>query len=136
MEENTNQPNADLELGTEVNTPMPDNKTEVNPDSSANEKLADFFMRALSDGQTEAVSDNTETNQSENAEEGEAAVTAREQKENASQHPETGTPTASTTPEIVVSTQEETASEVASAPAAIIEEVHSLEAESQKETFV
>jgi RNA recognition motif-containing protein len=71
-----------------------------------------------------------------NAEEGEAAVTAREQKENASQHPETGTPTASTTPETVVSTSEETASEVASAPAAIIEEVHSLEAESQKETFV
>lgn len=65
MEENTTQPNADLELGTEVNTPMTDSKTEVTPDSSANEKLADFFMRALSDGQMKAESGNSETKDTE-----------------------------------------------------------------------
>lgn len=67
--ENDNQPHAELELGTEPNPPMP--TQEAKPDASQDNNLADFFMRALSDGQTEAVSDNTETNQSENAEEGE-----------------------------------------------------------------
>jgi hypothetical protein len=76
MEENTNQPNADLELGTEVNTPMPDNNTEVTPDSSANGKLADFFMRALSDGQMKAESGNSETKDTEaEAEESEVQQT-------------------------------------------------------------
>jgi hypothetical protein len=65
MEENTNQPNADLELGNEVNTPMPENKTEVTPDSSAHGKLADFFMRALSDGQMKAESGDSETKDAE-----------------------------------------------------------------------
>ena len=67
--ENDNQPHAELELGTENNPPM--QTQEAKPDASQDNNLADFFMRALSDGQTEAVSDNTETNQSENAEEGE-----------------------------------------------------------------
>jgi hypothetical protein len=65
MEENTNQPTADLELGTEVNTPMPDNNSEVTPDSSANDKLADFFMRALSDGQMKTESGDSENKESE-----------------------------------------------------------------------
>lgn len=65
MEENTTQPTADLELGTEVNTPMTDNNTEVNPDSSANEKLADFFMRALSDGQMKTESGDSENKETE-----------------------------------------------------------------------
>ncbi len=65
MEDNTTQPNADLELGTEVNTPMPDNNSEVKPDSSPNEKLADFFMRALSDGQMKTESGDSENKESE-----------------------------------------------------------------------
>ncbi len=65
MEENTNQQNADLELGTEVNTPMPENNSEVTPDSSANGKLADFFMRALSDGQMKTESGDSENKESE-----------------------------------------------------------------------
>jgi len=67
--ENDNQPHAELELGTENNPPM--QTQEAKPDASQDNNLADFFMRALSDGQTEAVDDNTDTNQSENAEEGE-----------------------------------------------------------------
>lgn len=65
MEENTTQPNADLELGNEVNTPMTDSNSEVTPDSSANDKLADFFMRALSDGQMKAESVTSETKDDE-----------------------------------------------------------------------
>lgn len=65
MEENTIQPNADLELGNEVNTPMTDNEGGVTPDSSPNEKLADFFLRALSDGQTKTESGDSDTKESE-----------------------------------------------------------------------
>ena len=65
MEENTIQPTADLELGTEVNTPMTDNEGGVTPDSSPNEKLADFFLRALSDGQMKAESGDSDTKESE-----------------------------------------------------------------------
>jgi hypothetical protein len=65
MEENTIQPTADLELGTEVNTPMTDNEGGVKPDSSPNEKLADFFLRALSDGQMKAESGDSDTKESE-----------------------------------------------------------------------
>lgn len=67
MEENQ-QPNAELELGNEPNPPM--TTQEAKSDASQASNLADFFMRALSDGQTKAVDDNTETNQSENAEQG------------------------------------------------------------------
>ena len=63
-----------------------------------------------------------------NAEEGEAAITAREQKEQAAQNPEPVVATAAPAAEATVASAE--------APAAIVEEVHSLEAESQKETFV
>jgi hypothetical protein len=65
MEDNTNQHNADLELGTEVNTPMTENNSEVTPDSSPNDKLADFFMRALSDGQMKAESGDSEIKETE-----------------------------------------------------------------------
>ena len=78
MEENTTQPNADLELGTEANTPMPDNNTEVTPDSSANEKLADFFMRALSDGQMKTESGDSENKESEAEAEVDTQETAEE----------------------------------------------------------
>lgn len=66
-----------------------------------------------------------------NAEDGEAAIAVREQKEQAAAQPAPApeaAPVAATAP---VATEE-----VASAPSAIVEEVHSLEAESQKETFV
>ena len=65
MEENTIQPNADLELGTEVNTPMTDNEGGVTPDSSPSEKLADYFLRALSDGQMKAESGDSDTKEPE-----------------------------------------------------------------------
>lgn len=65
MEENTTQRNADLELGNEVNTPMPDNNVEVTPDSSPQNQLADFFMRALSDGQMKTESGDSENKESE-----------------------------------------------------------------------
>jgi hypothetical protein len=67
--ENDQQPNAELELGTEINPPM--QTQEAKSDASQANNLADFFMRALSDGQIEAVDDNTVTNESENAEESE-----------------------------------------------------------------
>lgn len=78
MEENTNQQDADLELGNEVNTPMTENNSEVTPDSSTNDKLADFFKRALSDGQMKAESGDSETKESE----AEAEVDQGEQPEN------------------------------------------------------
>ena len=42
---------------------------EATSDASPETNLADFFMRALSDGQTKAVADTTETNESGNADE-------------------------------------------------------------------
>lgn len=68
--DNNQQPNAELELGVEPNSPM--TTQEANSDASQASNLADFFMRALSDGQTKAVADTTETNESENAYEEEA----------------------------------------------------------------
>lgn len=68
--DNNQQPNAELELGVEPNSPM--TTQEANSDASQASNLADFFMRALSDGQTKAVPDSTETNESENAYEEEA----------------------------------------------------------------
>jgi hypothetical protein len=47
---------------------------EANSDVSQAQNLADYFMRALSDGQTKAVPDSTETNESENAYEEEAST--------------------------------------------------------------
>jgi hypothetical protein len=88
MDENTNQPNADLELGTEVNTPMPEN-TEVTPDSSANDKLADFFLRALSDGQMKAESGNSETKDTEAEAENTEAEQAEEPQAEATTEAET-----------------------------------------------
>jgi len=70
--DNNQQPNAELELGVEPNTPM--TTQEANSDASQASNLADFFMRALSDGQTKAVPDSTETNESENAYEEEAST--------------------------------------------------------------
>jgi hypothetical protein len=61
-----------------------------------------------------------------NAEEGEAAIVAREQKEQAVSNPPAEAVVATATPNDAVVAE--------SAP--IIEEVHSLEAETQKETFV
>jgi len=78
MEENTNQPNADLELGTEVNTPMPENNVEVTPDSSTKDQLADFFMRALSDGQMKTESGDSENKESEAEADDTEAVQAEE----------------------------------------------------------
>lgn len=73
-----------------------------------------------------------------NAEDGEAAITAREQKEQAASQPAPVASAPAPESEPVVATAPEAVAEevVASAPAAIVEEVHSLEAESQKETFV
>jgi len=70
--DNNQQPNAELELGVEPNTPM--TTQEANSDVSQAQNLADYFMRALSDGQTKAVPDSTETNESENAYEEEAST--------------------------------------------------------------
>ena len=70
--DNNQQPNAELELGVEPNTPM--TTQEANSDASQASNLADYFMRALSDGQTKAVPDSTETNESENAYEEEAST--------------------------------------------------------------
>jgi hypothetical protein len=67
--DNNQQPNAELELGVEPNSSM--TTQEANSDASQASNLADFFMRALSDGQTKAVPDSTETNESENAYNGE-----------------------------------------------------------------
>ena len=68
--DNNQQPNAELELGNEINPPM--QTQETTSDVSQAQNLADYFMRALSDGQTKAVPDSTETNESENAYEEEA----------------------------------------------------------------
>jgi hypothetical protein len=44
---------------------MTENNSEVTPDSSPNDKLADFFMRALSDGQMKAESGDSEIKETE-----------------------------------------------------------------------
>ena len=65
--ENEQQPTADLELGTEANTPMPQQSEKS--DSLNEQSLSDYFLKVLSDGQTRAESDNSVNNEVESAEE-------------------------------------------------------------------
>jgi hypothetical protein len=68
--ENEQQPTADLELGTEANTPMPQQSEKS--DSLNEQSLSDYFLKVLSDGQTRAESDNSVTNEVESADDDKA----------------------------------------------------------------
>jgi RNA recognition motif-containing protein len=68
-----------------------------------------------------------------NAEDGEAAIVAREEKEQAAANP---SPESAPVAQAETVVAEEAVAIQAEAPTPIVEEVHSLEAEAQKETFV